>query len=106
MIESTEVPIENIEYFDKSNNIMIQLYPKQNNINYINNININDIINETVISKFFYINLYKDSIESLLLNLVNDSNAYGMQIAKRIGRDIAKRNKPLTPKMKKYKSFQ
>ena len=106
MIESTEVPIENIEYFDKSNNIMIQLYPKQNNINYINNININDIINETVISKFFYINLYKDSIESLLLNLVNDSNAYGMQIAKRIGRDIAKRNKPLNTKMKKYKLFQ
>ena len=53
MIESTEVPIENIEFFDKTNNIMIQLYRKPNNINYINNININDLINETVISKFF-----------------------------------------------------
>ena len=29
-----------------------------------------------------------------------------MQIAKRIGKDIAKRNKQLTPKMKKYISFQ
>ena len=55
---------------------------------------------------FFYFNLFIDSIESLLLNLVNDNNAYGMQIAKRIGKDIAKRNKQLTPKMKKYKSFQ
>ena len=103
MIKSTEEPIENIEYFDKSNNIVIQLYQKQNDTNYIN---INDLINETVMSKFIYFNLYKDSIESLLLNLVNDNNAYGMQIAKRIGKDIAKRNKPLTPKMKKYKSFQ
>ena len=55
---------------------------------------------------FFYFNLFIDSIESLLLNLVNDNNAYGMQIAKRIGKDIAKRNKQLTLKMKKYKSFQ
>ena len=66
MFESTEVtvPIENIEYFDKSNNIVIQLYPKQNDINYINNININSLINETVISKFFILTYIK-----ILLNL-------------------------------------
>ncbi len=61
MIESKEEPIENIEYFDKSNNIMIQLYRKQNDINHIN---INDIINETVISKFFILTYIK-----ILLNL-------------------------------------
>ena len=51
MIESREVPIEDIEYFDKSKNIVIQFYPKQNVVNYIN---IQSLVNETVISKFYF----------------------------------------------------
>lgn len=54
MIESRDVPIEDIEYFDKSKNIVIQLYRKQNDVNYINNINIQSLVNETVISKFYF----------------------------------------------------
>ena len=55
----------------------------------------------------FYFNLVLiDTIESLLLNLTNDNNAYGLQITKRIGKAIADRKKQYTPKMRKYKLFR
>ena len=99
-----EEKIEDIEYLDKTRNFIIEIYKKEPEI--INKINLDDVINESIMSKiiFFYYNL--DSIESLLLNLVNDNNQYGAQIAKRIWKDITKRKKEYTPKMKKYKLFR
>ena len=49
MIDNREEPIEDIEYFDKSRTFVIQTYRRHNPVN---NININDIINETIMSKF------------------------------------------------------
>ena len=104
MINNTEEKIEDIEYFDKSKNFEIQLYRNTPDINY--NINLDDVIKESVMSKLIIYFSYIDSIESLLLNLINDNNLYGAQIAKRIWKDIARRKKELTPKMKKYKLFR
>ena len=103
MIGNTEEKIEDIEYFDKSRNCVIELERK---IPDINDINIDELINEVVMSKFDYFKQCIDSIESLLLNLINDNNQYGLQITKRIWKDIAKRRKELTPKQKKYKSLR
>ena len=51
MINNTEEPIEDIEYFDKWKNFEIQLYRNIPDIIY--NININDVINESMMSKSF-----------------------------------------------------
>ena len=51
MNNNCEEKIEDIEYFDKERNFVIEIYnkaPVDNN----NWINLDDVINETVISKF------------------------------------------------------
>ena len=48
---------------------------------------------------------FLDVIEALLLNLINSSNYYGLQITKNIGKDIKKKRKQYTFLTKKYKLF-
>ncbi len=50
MINSEEVEIEEIEIFDKSRNILIQVCRKPRNVI---DVLIDEVINETVMSKFF-----------------------------------------------------
>ena len=93
-----------ITFYDKTNNFVIQTYKKINDYE-----NYSNILNQTIMSKnnsLFTIFIFiKDIIERLLLNLINNNNCYGLQITKRIGKDIQKRRKQISFKMKKYKLF-
>ena len=53
MFDTKEEEIEVIEIFDKSRNIMIETFTKPK---IINSIDIDTIINETVMSKFYFYN--------------------------------------------------
>ena len=53
MLDTKEEEIEVIEIFDKSRNIMIETFTKPK---IINSIDIDTIINETVMSKFYFFN--------------------------------------------------
>ena len=56
MFDTKEEEIEVIEIFDKSRNIMIETFTKPK---IINSIDIDTIINETVMSKFYFLILYR-----------------------------------------------
>ena len=93
-----------IIFYDKTRNFVIQTYKMTNDYE-----NLANIFNQTIMSKNYSlikINIIiQDIIERLLLNLINNSNCYGLQITKRIGKDIQKRRKHISSKMKKYKLF-
>ena len=56
MFDTKEEEIEVIEIFDKSRNIMIETFTKPK---IINSIDFDTIINETVMSKFYFLILYR-----------------------------------------------
>ena len=93
--------INQITFHDKSHNFVIQTFIKNNDEERYDNIYDEIIMSKKYLNIIFHI----DVIESLLLNLINNNNYYGLQITKKIGKDIMKKRKQYSMQTKKYKLF-